>query len=223
VRRVFTPAQRRSTRSVTANVISLYRVPLTDASTDSLSADELERASRYLVESARLAFVCVRSTLRTVLGDRLGIGPAEVRLDATAHGRPVVRGDSVSFSVSHSGAIGLIAVADGTRRLGVDVEEIRPETDSQALVTQFLHPQEVAQVGNSHEDFFRCWTRKEAVVKALGQGVSYALNSFAVDVDAEGPVAVAGLSDIWVAGLEVDTGYAAALAADGDPRYTLVT
>jgi 4'-phosphopantetheinyl transferase len=203
-------------------VIEIHRVQLTGSSAAALSAEELERASRYRVKQAALAFVAVRSALRRVLGERLGIAPADVRLGVGEYGRPLVAGGRISFNVSHSGAVGLIAVADGERRLGVDVEAVRPETQIRPLAARFLHAAEAAAIGDRHEAFFRCWTRKEAVVKALGRGLSHPLDSFMVDVDADGPVAVEGIDGISVTGLEIDAGYAAALAADGELRYAWV-
>lgn len=199
-------------------MIVVHRVDVADAPADTLSADELERAGRYRVESARRSFVAVRAALRRVLGARLGLAPAEVRLAVDGYGRPSVDGP-VSFNVSHSGALGLIAVADGERRVGIDVEQVRPETDFRSLAARFFHPEEAAAIGDRRDAFFRCWTRKEAVVKALGHGLSHPLDGFVVEVDAEGPRAVGGLPGLSVTGLEIDRGYAAGLAADGELEY----
>jgi phosphopantetheinyl transferase len=148
----------------------------------------------------------VRATLERLLGG------VEIRVDD--HGRPWAEG--VSFNVSHSGAIGLIAVAEAGRRVGIDIQQVRESTDFRALAARFFHPGEAAAIGDRRDAFFRCWTRKEAVVKALGLGLHHPLTSFVVDVDAEGPQPVEGVPGLWVTGLDVEAGYAAALAADGD-------
>ena len=147
----------------------------------------------------------VREALRRLIGD------AEIRVDE--HGRPWAEG--VAFNVSHSGEVGLIAVAAAGRRVGIDVQQIRETTDFTALAARFFHPDEAAAIGDRRDAFFRCWTRKEAVVKALGLGLQHPLGSFVVDVDAQGPQPVEALSGMWVAGLDIDDGYAAAIAADG--------
>ena len=200
-------------------MIVVHRVELVDAPAEALTPDELERAGRYRVESARRSFVAVRAALRRVLGARLGLAPAEVELTLSEHGRPGVGGGRVSFNVSHSGDIGLIAVADGDRRVGVDVEQVRSETDFRALAERFFHPDEARAIGDRRDAFFRCWTRKEAVVKAIGQGLSHPLDTFVVDVDGAGARPVAGVPGMAVTGLEIDPGYAAGLAADGPLEY----
>jgi 4'-phosphopantetheinyl transferase len=200
-------------------VIALHRVELSGAAPDWLSADELERAGRFRVEHARRAFVACRSALRRVLGERLGVAPAALTFTLSAHGRPSVAGGRVSFNVSHSGEVGLIAVADGERRIGVDVEQVRTTTDIEALAERFFHPEEAAAIAGRRDAFFRCWTKKEAVVKAIGQGLSHPLETFVVDVDDDAPAPVAGVEGLTVAGLPVDVGYTAALAADGELEY----
>lgn len=203
-------------------MIEVHRVDVMAPPGGGLSEEELERAARYRVDAARRSFVAVRSALRRVLGERLGVAPADVVIAEDEHRRPCVEG--VAFSVSHSGALGLIAVADAGRRVGVDVEQVRPRTDFAALAARFFHPDEVAAIGERRDAFFRCWTRKEAVVKALGLGLAHPLESFAVDPDAEGPQPVRGVDGLWVAELAIDEGYVAALATDsGDPPASAPT
>ena len=160
----------------------------------------------YRVEAENGLRAAVRARLLEVLGD------VEILVDE--HGRPWAPG--VSFNVSHSGAIGLIAVAEGDRRVGVDVEQVRPDTDFRALAARFFHPDEARAIGDRRDAFFRCWTRKEAVVKALGRGLAHPLDRFVVDVDATAPTCVEGLC---VVGLPAPDGYAAALAADPPARF----
>ena len=143
------------------------------------------------------------------------IGGAELRVDE--HGRPWAPG--VSFNVSHSGGLGLIAIAEGERRIGVDVERWRAQRDFRALAERFFHPEEAAAIGENHAAFLRCWTRKEAVVKALGVGLAHPLDRFVVDFDATGPRPVRGVPGIAVMGLQVPGDYVAALAGDLPLRF----
>ena len=152
----------------------------------------------------------LRAAVRAELLRLLGV----TELDVDERGRPWLEG--VSFSVSHSGSLGLIAIAEGDRRIGVDVEQVRHDTDVRALAARFFHPEEAEAIGDRRDAFFRCWTRKEAVVKALGLGLAHPLGSFVVDFDADGPRPVRGVEGLVVDGLAIDDGYAAALAwADG--------
>jgi 4'-phosphopantetheinyl transferase len=140
------------------------------------------------------------------------------------HGRPALVGPPhVSFNVSHSGSLGLIAVADGRRRLGVDIEQIRFDVDVASLAAAYLHPTEARAIGDHRDAFFRCWTLKEAVVKALGRGLPYGLDTWRVDPNISGPQMVDGVKGMCVTGLAVDAGYAAALAFDGRPDVTWAT
>lgn len=156
----------------------------------------------YRVEAVEGLRAAVRDELLRLLG------VTEVHVDD--RGRPWLEG--VSFSVSHSGSLGLIAIAEGVRPVGVDVERIRSDTDFRALAARFLHPDEAAAIGDDRDAFFRCWTRKEAVVKALGLGLAHPLDSFAVDFDADRPTPVRGVPGMSVKGLAMPEGYAGALA-----------
>jgi 4'-phosphopantetheinyl transferase len=199
-------------------MILVHRIDLRlEAEEEVLSRDETARARRYSVQHARRNFVTCRVALRQLLGTHLNVAPTELKFVHDEYGRPSVKG--VSFNVSHSGSIGLIAIADGERRLGVDIEQMRAIPDLEALASSCLHPAEVAAVGDRGDAFFRCWTKKEAVVKALGRGLSYPFTTFVVDVDGDAPARIAGVKELTVAGLAVADGYAAALAADADLEY----
>ena len=140
---------------------------------------ERSRFNRFRHAGRRREFALCRSALRSVLGARLGCPNAELSFRETQRGKPfaVLRGAPapVSFSVSHSGRHGLIAVArEG--RLGVDVEERVPRRDLDALAEAVLSPDERAEVESAggsrrYRLFYRLWTVKEALVKALGEGV----------------------------------------------------
>jgi 4'-phosphopantetheinyl transferase len=96
---------------------------------------------------------------------------------------------NLEFNLSHSGNIALCAVTRGTA-IGVDVEHIRDLHDMQGLANRFFSAEEAAQLECEHEErrlasFFRCWTRKEAYVKAIGEGITCPLDSFAVSFGAD--------------------------------------
>lgn len=149
-----------------------------------LAPDELARAARFRFDRDRERFVRRRVLLRRVLALHTGAAPAELAYATNAYGKPTLVGHpDLHFSASASGGRAVIAV--GPVELGVDVEQVVPSDDLDGVAVRFFAAEELAQLA-SVDDFFRCWSRKEAYVKAVGQGLSFPLASFAVEV-AEAP------------------------------------
>jgi 4'-phosphopantetheinyl transferase len=143
-----------------------------------LSADEKERARRFVFERDRARFVAARAFLRRVLGHVVGEHPTDLTFVYGAQGRPRLSAcePRPDFNLSHAGDMALLAVCWGSP-LGIDVETVAPATDTGALAGQIMHPNELAAFELLAEHrrtsaFFRLWTRKEAVLKALGTGLS---------------------------------------------------
>lgn len=180
--------------------VLLWRASLDAAPAEALfatlSPDEHERAGRYRFARDRHRFVAGRGLLRRILAGALGISPSEVRFAYGAYGKPMAEGEpahGIRFNVSHSGGLFVCAVAAG-REVGVDVERIRPDLADEAIARQFFSPSEVAELlatpsERRTEAFLRCWTRKEAYVKATGLGLSLPLDSFDVSLHPEEPAA----------------------------------
>lgn len=179
-----------------------------------LDAGEQTRAARLQVKHARRSFIACRVALRCLLAERLGQAPQDVALALTARGKPQLPGGEWSFNISHSADVALIALAKGDLRLGIDVERVQEHTQVRGMAVRYFHPSEAAAVAGRRPAFFRCWTRKEAVVKAIGTGFATRLDSFAVDVDSEWPAPVRGVGGLTVVPLAVGGGYEAALATD---------
>jgi 4'-phosphopantetheinyl transferase len=145
-----------------------------------LSEDEHDRAERYVSKSVRDRFIAGRGALRTLLGRYLGCDPRSVHFRFGGEGRPELaffQNDAgLDFNVSHSHDLTLIAIARG-RRIGIDLERIRPIPEVEAIVRDFFTATERADWASLPEDerlgaFFDGWTRKEAVLKAIGVGLS---------------------------------------------------
>lgn len=143
-----------------------------------LSADELAQAGRFMFERDRRAFVAVRGALRVLLGRYLARRPERLELARQARGKPYLAepGAACQFNVSHSGELGLLAFARD-RELGVDVEVRTPGRDWLALAEQSFTVAEIGTMRSLPEAdraaaFYTCWARKEAFIKATGQGVS---------------------------------------------------
>lgn len=146
-----------------------------------LSEDERARAARFIRARERRRFARCRAALREILGRLLDEPAGSLRFRAAAVGKPELdRGPGVvaplRFNVSHSSELAIIAVSGG-REVGVDIEKLRPVTEAERIVASFFTAAEIeafaAIAGPVRvEAFLRGWTRKEAVLKAFGSGIS---------------------------------------------------
>jgi 4'-phosphopantetheinyl transferase len=179
-----------------------------------LDEDERARASRFHFEKHRRNFIVGRGVLRLLLGRYLETPPADVRFSYGAQGKPALSGEhsasSLRFNASHSGELALYAFVKECE-VGVDVELVKGDFATEEIAERFFSASEIEALRvlpaiEKPAGFFRCWTRKEAYIKAIGSGLSYPLDQF--DVTREIP----GWSII---DLEVGSGYAAALAING--------
>jgi 4'-phosphopantetheinyl transferase len=192
-----------------------------------LSPAERERAARSGTAAIRRRFVRARSLLRTVLAAYAGAPPAELELVETPDGKPYLRrpAGALSFNLTHTGSVWALAVAAG-REVGIDVERTDRRVDVDAVARRLFAPAEAAAIAALPEDerraaFFRCWTAREAVVKACGTGMLVPRVSFRVDVRPAGPLDVRGAGPEpfpWrVLELTVPPRHAGALAVEGAP------
>ena len=163
-----------------------------------LGSDELARAARFRAATHRDRFVAARGQLREVLGWTLGVSPAAVAFRYGAYGKPEVEPASpLRFNLTHAGDLALVAVTRD-RRVGVDIEPLREVPDADAIVEHFFSAREIGAYRALADAvrpvaFLTCWTRKEAFVKAVGEGLSYPLDAFDVTV---GPHEAAALLEV---------------------------
>jgi 4'-phosphopantetheinyl transferase len=183
---------------------------------------ERSRADRFDRAEDRRRYVVARCGIRVVLAAALGRRPTEIRLVAGESGKPALADGAIEFNLSHSGGFVVIALSASVP-VGIDVEEIRSMPDRDAIA-RYFHPGEITDLGSLTEPeatlaFFRCWTRKEAVSKALGLGLGLALDSYRVSCL---PCEAARLREMggdaapdrWsIRDLALGMGYAAAIAA----------
>jgi 4'-phosphopantetheinyl transferase len=189
---------------------------------------ELQRASRFHFEKHRKHYVVGRGVLRQLLAQYLDTKPETLRFSYGAYGKPALNGEHknsrLRFNMSHSHEVALFAFAED-RELGVDVEHIRADFASEEIARHYFSRREVEMFNgipehDQVEAFFRCWTRKEAYIKAIGKGLSQPLDKFDVTLAAEEPAALLWCSDDeasrWsMSNLDVGSGYAGALAVEG--------
>lgn len=143
-----------------------------------LNDTERERAARFHFDEDRARFIACRAALRVILGEYLQCEPGGISLLRGAHGRPALDAphNLLDFSVSHSADLALIAICQ-CGPVGVDVEALRHMENALALSrrclsTAELHDVEVAAPGVRSTTFLTCWTRKEAVLKSTGTGLT---------------------------------------------------
>lgn len=189
-----------------------------------VTPEEHERAARFRQEADRQRFLCGKLLVRTFVGHHLGVAPRELKFVTGEHGKPEVAEGSLRFNLAHSGEWLLFGLARD-RELGVDVERHRTMRDAINIAQRFFAPPEVEfleaqNAAHQHDTFYRIWTRKEAIVKATGAGISAGLDRFAVSGDASTDVTLRGLDgdpcwDRWtLLGLDMPPNYDAAIAFD---------
>lgn len=160
---------------------------------DFLPAEEHRQAERFRNPAAQRSYVLAHAALRRLLAARLNVAPAEIPLRRGPHGKPQLSGaleNRLGFNLTHSGELALVAISTSAE-VGVDVERLRPMPDAVRLATRFFTPAESAALAQVPEPerasaFFRLWTRKEALLKATGIGITHGLGRFEVSCDVAG-------------------------------------
>lgn len=188
-----------------------------------LETDELERASRFHFDKHRNSFVVARGFLRYVLSRYFDTKPEALRFSYGEYGKPALEG-KLHFNMSHSHRVALLAITED-RQIGVDVEHIRADFATEDIARRFFSHSEVESfnsllIEEQVAAFFRCWTRKEAFIKATGKGLSQPLDKFDVTL---APGVAAELLRVdeddasrWsMTDIDVGGDYAAALVVEG--------
>jgi len=173
--------------SLAENIVHVWRAELANPSLELLSPDERERAAQFHFDKDRNRYVGARAILRQLAGRYENVSPTELRFTYNAFGKPALDASSLRFNTSHSANFALFAFTR-TRNIGVDIERIRPDFATREIAARFFSETEVAALRALPEPaqsaaFFACWTRKEALIKAHGSGLSLSLRKFAVSVD----------------------------------------
>lgn len=167
-----------------AGDVDLWRIDLGKDSAslssefDLLSAEEKTRANKFVFPKDRVNFITGRAALRKIIGGYLQVSPDEVEISARHYGKPFVSTEScgLQFNVSHSHEVAVIAISRG-REVGVDLEFVDQSFDVRGVAPSVFSTEEVSRINSLAADqqvgaFFTGWTRKEALLKALGDGLS---------------------------------------------------
>ena len=196
----------------------------------SLSEQEQIRAAKFRYKEDQSRYVLGRGMLRHILASYVAARPADIVFSANEFGKPFLdqrfASSGIYFNVSHSKNLVVIGVAF-ERQIGVDVEFVRPLSDLDSVArrcfTDFERELLAGELDLKTSSFFRCWTRKEAFVKAIGKGLSVPLNSFTASLPRgltsgrlpsnpeQSPI-----KRWWITDLDVPPEYRCALVNEGD-------
>jgi 4'-phosphopantetheinyl transferase len=197
---------------------------------NNLDPDERARAQRFRFQRDQEHFIVAHGLLRIILGRYLHENPNTLRFSYNPYGKPALAegysDHTLSFNLSHASGLALYAVTRG-RRIGIDLERIESHFANEQIAEQFFSPRETATLRSlsphlRQEAFFNCWTRKEAYLKAVGEGLSSSLNQCEVTLIPGEPArllrSVGNRQDIAMWSLHAFTPhprYTAALAVEG--------
>src|SRR5664279_1947730 len=163
-----------------------------------LSHQEGHRAQRFRFDEGRTEYIVSRGMLRVLLAAYQRTAPDQLQFAYSEFGRPKLVADEateqIEFNISHSGGLTLLAFARH-HQIGIDVEEVRTNFDPTEIAENYFSQSERRILCTlppklRHEAFFRCWTRKEAFIKALGEGLSHSLDAFDVSLSPGDPAAL---------------------------------
>jgi 4'-phosphopantetheinyl transferase len=196
-----------------------------------LSLDEILRADRFAFERLRISFEVSHGVLRILLAQYMGCSPRELTFTFGPMGKPALCGNSpIQFNMAHSGGLAVYAFLPGCE-IGVDIEEMQAIHDFEQIAKHYFCREEAAQLlsivdeKQREEAFYRCWTRKESYLKAIGDGLSVPLDQFQVTLLPDSPARFIHIGNqtseasLWtLQHLEPAPGYAGALAYRGSPR-----
>jgi 4'-phosphopantetheinyl transferase len=195
-----------------------------------LSDDEKARQRSFVSPELRRRFGAARAGLRTLLGRHLDLEPRSLAFATNEFGKPrLAGGGEVHFNLSHCEERAVLAFSDAAE-VGIDLERERP-IEHVDLAKRYFHPNEVAAITASRDEaeqrraFFLAWVLKEAVVKALGTGLSTPLDSFEVAIGPSTPrltVAPEGAPQTWWLHAAMTDGYCCALAVPGVGEVELI-
>lgn len=222
--------------SLGSGAVHVWRVSLDESPSQvalfqsTLDDDERSRAARFYFSRDRERFIVARGVLRELLGRYLDRSPKSLSFSYSTHGKPALASesgeDAICFNLSHSHGAALYAVARG-RELGVDLEFIRCDLEAEQIAERFFSQSEIVALralplALRKYAFFLCWTRKEAYIKARGEGLSMPLDQFDVSLIPGEPAVLLstqpdpGEALNWsLRNLTPVSGYAAALAIKG--------
>jgi len=188
-------------RELTSGCVAVWSCPLLKSDEtilrypSVLSKEEEQRANRFHFDKHRKRFIHAHNALRIILSRYLETDPVQIRFAANEFGKPIIaskHAKSIEFNLTHSNNMALVAVT-ANQAVGIDIEyQRRKQPDTMALAKRFFSANEYEALSQlpapqQLSGFFNAWTRKEAFIKAIGQGLSYPLDNFDVTLAPDEP------------------------------------
>ena len=204
--------------------VHVWRIALDSADVDlprwldTLSSDERARADRFRFPSDRAAYVLTRAIARDLLAGYCGVAPATLTFEYGATGKPrLAERDVPRFNISHSGTLAVIAIARG--EVGIDVERRKPPMpEVSRIVFSAIEAREIRSADDPLIAFYDTWTRKEALVKAIGTGLGESMANLVVG--RRGDSTIGGFH---VQTLNLGPEYSGAVATEGGATPRILT
>lgn len=176
---------------LTDDSVHVWRVNLDkcDETEHSLSLDELARANRFHFEKDRKYFIAARAILRKILGVYLSASPAQLQFQYAAKGKPALSNQALQFNLSHSKNWAIYAISK-TMPVGIDIEAIAENKNIDDIAFRFFSKEEFEEINHLEgkrklQAFYNGWTRKEALLKGIGEGLHYSLDKVVVNLSNE--------------------------------------
>ncbi len=193
-----------------------------------LSSDELERSSKFKSQKDQEDFIFRHYTLRSILSKYCNCQPGEIKFRYNTYKKPSVsvpQSSKIKFNMSYSGEIIIVGVCL-QNDIGVDIEKVRKINNIKNIAAENFSLQELKLLNSKFDKtntFFKIWTRKEAFIKAYGNGIYYPLKSFCVDINSSGGYEHLAFSEnssesgLWrTSELDIVEGYIASMAIKSD-------
>jgi 4'-phosphopantetheinyl transferase len=192
---------------------------------ESLCAEELSRARRFIFPKDRDRFIAARGILRRLLAMYTQCPPGQLEFDYGPYGKPFLRratsAPDIRFNLSHSHGLAVYAIGL-SREVGIDVEFVRPDFAGDEIAQRYFSARELQELrglpaDSKAEGFFNAWTRKESYIKARGEGLHISLQSFDVSLTPGQPEKLTSPDDSrWdLRSFDVPADYLAAVTAEG--------
>ncbi|MGB7518951.1 MAG: 4'-phosphopantetheinyl transferase superfamily protein [Spirulinaceae cyanobacterium] len=185
-----------------------------------LCPEEQHRAERFYFQKDRLCFIACRGMLRKILGAYLEVEPSQLQFSYRKRGKPYLKGEQIHFNLSHSQNLALYAVTKNFS-VGVDVEGFNQTKPVEQIAQRFFSPREQDVMNRllpreKRQAFFRAWTRKEAYLKATGEGLGGGLEQVEVSLLPEEPANLINIPGWFLEDIQLGENYFGAVAAGGE-------